>query len=49
VRQLIIVASEPARAALNAALADLSDAGNVTAVDVRPGEELGCEIELEPV
>ena len=49
VRQLIIVASEPARAALNAALADLSDAGNVTAVDVRPGDELGCEIELEPV
>ncbi|CAN5765560.1 valine--tRNA ligase [soil metagenome] len=48
VRRLAITAPEQMHDALRTALADLSEAGNIATVDVQPGRELGCAIELEP-
>jgi valyl-tRNA synthetase len=49
VETLVVRAPDAARIAIEAALADLRDAGSIASVAFAPGEQIECDVELAPV
>ena len=49
VESLVVHATNAARLAVEAALADLRDAGSIAAVTFLPGDQIVCEVTLAPV
>jgi len=49
IESLVVHAPDPARTAVESALADLRDAGSITTVTFEPAEQIVCDVVLAPV